>query len=273
MNRTLKFIAAAVLAGTVIAVGSAQDKAPAPPEHKGTAETSLIGVSLYDSGTKLITKFGSPDEIQPLTIGASSTAAGGGASGAPSGGGRFGPSGAGAGQRGGGGGGGAATEAKQMIGDPFDTGMSNYQAVGGKIPAGAGPPGGGPSIGGGGGGAKMGGPSGGTTQGSASFVEFTRWVYNRGASKYAFVLDKFSRVVQIEAIGMMDSRVKTRRGVGFGTTFGNVIKKYSAPDGYEINGDNIVMRYLTRDRVAFRLQRLDPKKPQVVTGIVIAAGK
>jgi hypothetical protein len=27
------------------------------------------------------------------------------------------------------------------------------------------------------------------------------------------------------------------------------------------------------DRVAFRLQKVDPKKPHVVTGIVIAAGK
>ena len=104
-------------------------------------------------------------------------------------------------------------------------------------------------------------------------MTFTRWVYNKGTSRYAFVLDKFNRVVQIEAFGLWDTRVKTKRGAKFGSSFGTLIKKYNAPDGYELNGDTIVMRYLTRDRVAFRLQKTDPKKGHMVTGIVVAAGK
>lgn len=101
----------------------------------------------------------------------------------------------------------------------------------------------------------------------------TRWVYNRGMARYAFILDKFNRVIQIEAVGMNDSRVRTSRGVKFGSSFGSIIRTYKSPDGYEISGSNIVMRYLVFDRVAFRLQKVDPKKPHVVTGIVIAAGK
>ena len=87
------------------------------------------------------------------------------------------------------------------------------------------------------------------------------------------MLDKSNRVVQIEAIGLSNPKVKTKRGVGFGATFAQLIKKYSAPDGYEINGDNVVVRFLVKNKVAFRLSRLGPNKPQVVTGIVVAAGK
>ena len=42
---------------------------------------------------------------------------------------------------------------------------------------------------------------------------------------------------------------------------------------YEINGDNIVLRYLTRNKCAFRLNRLQPSKPHQVTAIVVAGGK
>jgi hypothetical protein len=80
-------------------------------------------------------------------------------------------------------------------------------------------------------------------------------------------------VVQIEAFGLWDKNVKTKRGVQFGSSFGTLIKRYNAPDGYELNGDTMVVRFLERDRVAFRLQRVDPKKGHVVTGVVVAAGK
>lgn len=109
--------------------------------------------------------------------------------------------------------------------------------------------------------------------GSAERVTYTRWVYNRGSSKYGFIIDKMGRVVQIEAIGLENMKVRTRRGVGFGATFAELVKKYNTPDGYEISGDNVLVKYLTRDKVAFRLSRLGVKKPQVVTGIVVAAGK
>jgi superfamily I DNA and RNA helicase len=87
------------------------------------------------------------------------------------------------------------------------------------------------------------------------------------------VIDKFGRVVQIEAIGIQNARVKTRKGIAFGDTFAEVIKAYRVPDGYEIAGDNVMVKFLTRSKVAFRLSRLGPEKPQVVTGIVVAAGK
>lgn len=104
-------------------------------------------------------------------------------------------------------------------------------------------------------------------------MTFTRWVYNRDGSKYAFIIDKLGHVVQIEAIGIDNGKVKTKRGLGFGSTFADLIKGYHQPDGYEIGGDNLMVKYLVHDNVAFRLSRLATKKPQVVTGIVVAAGK
>lgn len=268
MKSTVKIFAfTAVL---VTAIAFAQNKT-APQGHSGPAETSLVGVSLFDTGQKLIAKFGSPNEIQGLSLGTAAGGAGGGGGGAAPGGGRSGPGPVGGGK------GGAAGSAGDFVGDPFDLGKSAWQVASGASAPGA-PSGGGeltpntPASGGGGGG-RQAGVGGGTTQGSSGFVTFTRWVYNKGTSRYAFVLDKFNRVVQIEAFGLWDTRVKTKRGAKFGSSFGTLIKKYNAPDGYELNGDTIVMRYLTRDRVAFRLQKTDPKKGHMVTGIVVAAGK
>ncbi|HXH60183.1 MAG TPA: hypothetical protein VNI20_02365, partial [Fimbriimonadaceae bacterium] len=107
----------------------------------------------------------------------------------------------------------------------------------------------------------------------ANRILYTRWVYRKGASRYAFVLDKFNRVVQIEAVGLSDVKVGTSRGIRFGSTFADIIEAYNVPDAYEISGDSIVVRYLVRDHVAFRLSRLKAKEPHRVTGIVVAAGK
>lgn len=121
-----------------------------------------------------------------------------------------------------------------------------------------------------------GGNGGGAGGGTATSGDFTRWVYTKSGSKFGFVLDKFNRVVQIEAIGLQNSRVRTRRGIGFGSTFSQVMKAYgvsSAPDGYETAGDQVTVKWLTRQRVAFRLTKLGAKQAHVVTGIVVAAGK
>ncbi|MBX3097780.1 MAG: hypothetical protein KF812_13065, partial [Fimbriimonadaceae bacterium] len=131
-----------------------------------------------------------------------------------------------------------------------------------------------PGAAGGGGGAPGGGGGvPGTQGGSSGRVEVVRWVYHRGSSRYAFVMDRFSRVVQIEAIGMGDSRPQTRRGICFGSSFASIMRAYIQPDAYELIGDTIVTRFLVKDRVAFRLQRLRVGGPHVVTGIVVAAAK
>jgi hypothetical protein len=269
-KKILAAIAATLLVGASIAL-VAQDRST-PQARRGTAENGLIGINLFDTGARVIAKFGNPDEIQALTIGNTGIGPAGGA------GGGTGPGGAGARGAGGGGGGGARTPTltegfmpelpPSIIGDPFAGGVSRQNAPGqdGELQLRGG-------TGGGGGAApaSAGGGAGGTGEGG--LVTYTRWIYRKGSSRYAFVLDKFNRVVQIEAVGLSDGRVRTKRGVSFGSTFGTLINRYNAPDGYEISGTNMVVRYLTRDRVAFRMQKVDAKKPHVVTGIVVAAGR
>ena len=252
----------------------------ATAQKKSGAETSLLGIHLYDTGLKVVGVFGTPNTIEAVTIGGTGGAAGGGRpNGKGGGGGPPGPSGGPVGPAG--------------ITEPLNsstTGFGFGDALLGQGPApaptgnqgGGGVPPGGAPLGGPGGPGGPGRPGGGGGGGGTDDkVVFTRWVYNRAGCKYGFIFDKFNRVIQIEAIGMANPRVHTARGIGFGSSFAQVIKRYdknpdgtaNAPDGYEISGDTIVVRYLVKNKVAFRLSRLGKDKPQVVTGIAVAAGK
>ena len=237
-------------------------------------ENGLAGIKLYDTGVRLATVFGSPDVFEAVTPGGSTAGPGGGAAGGSKGGGLPGA----AGVRGGGGGGGAVSAQRQVPGFPgdFDFGNSVLDRQGrpapssvGAAPSGAAPPGAGSA------GPTGTGPTGGNMGGGGSSdrILYTRWVYNRSGAKFGFIVDKADHVIQCEAIGIDPGKVRTRRGITFGSSFQQIVKRYGAPDGYEISGDNIVMRYLSKDKCAFRLNRLGPNKPYVVTGIVVAAGK
>lgn len=225
-------------------------------------ERGLVGIKLYDSGVRLVSVYGSPDDIQAVTLGGGAVGPANGGGGAGRGAGPGGPSAAGTAS----GGGGASQDAFDLT---FGNDILRQAGKGGGPDGGgfAGAPGGQEGLSGDGGG----GTRGGAASGANSI--FTRWVYRRGGSRYGFVLDKFNRVVQIEAVGLSNPKVRTSTGLGFGTSFASIIKTYGAPDGYELNGDNLMVRYLVRNKVAFRLSRLGLDKPHVVTGIVVAAGK
>lgn len=236
---------------------------------RSQGESGLVGIKLYDSGMRLLKVYGEPEEILPLGVGSAT----GGPGGRPSSGGKFGSGGGGGGGGGGGagaGGGGIALNGPMDFSDPLfqdDQALPDFQA-------GAGGDGGGDTpTGRRGGGGGRGGGAAAATGGVAGAQSYLRWVYNRDGCRYSFILDKNNRVVQIEAIGLINRKVRTKKGIGFGSTFKDVMETYQLPEGYQISGDTIVMRYLTRDKVAFRLNRLGPKKPHVVTAIVVAAGK
>jgi hypothetical protein len=223
-----------------------------------SGETGLVGVKLYDTGMRLLQMFGNPDEILPL-----GAAVGGGGGGGPAGGG------GGGNKFGGGGGGGGAGISFDSPGDFGDQILQQTTQSTDLRQLGAGGGGGGGKFGGGGG---AGGAGGGGAV-ATSPQQYIRWVYNRDGCRYGFILDKNNRVVQIEAIGLENAKVRTRRGIGFGATFKDIMERYQAPEAYQIAGDTIVMQYLVRDKVAFRLNRLGLDKPHVVTAIVVAAGK
>jgi hypothetical protein len=237
-------------------------------------ETGLVGIKLYDSGLRVVQTYGNPDSITAINVGGGSAAPGGGGGGGNGG----------FGGRGGGTGGGGASEPSSGLeyqplripSEVMNDGIDYLQASpdggeGGKRTPSGGTPAGGPPGGGRGGAGAPGGAGG-----ASESAEFVRWNYTKNGTKLSFVIDKFNRVIQIEAIGLTNPRVKTRRGVGFGSTFSTIMKGYGAtiePDGYDISGNNFVVRFLTRQRVAFRLTRLSGKQAHVVTGIVVAAGK
>lgn len=259
----LAFLGLAAAAVSMVAV--AQKRVPV-----STAENQLVGIKLFASGSTVISRYGSPLQILPIGFGGQAIGpAGGAGGGGPRGGGPGGPSGGGVPS--------AATDVSITpippggfeFGDDFLRQMSDDSPKGG----GRGGATSGPSPAASGGGAAPGGGGAGAGGGSGARVEFTRWVYKRGTSKYGFILNKQNKVVQIEAIGLSDGRVRTRRGITFGAQFKDIIKRYGDPDGYEINGDSIVVRYLQRHKCAFRLNRLGKDKPHQVTGIVVAGGK
>jgi hypothetical protein len=280
----LKFkIATIVLAGVGLVLSMAIN---AQSGARQPAESSLVGVKLFETGVSLVRRFGSPDVIEPIVVGGGQAGPAGGGGGGGAGSGQLGLA-PGTGGAPGGGGGGAVntpnadfiTPGAGILGNPFDFPQTTRQLEGG-MPAKGGDGGGQTNMGSGGGGPAIGGPapggappSGGGFTGGGQNVTFTRWLYRRGSSRYGFVVDRFNRVVQIEAVGLADSRVRTRRGVGFGSTFAQLMQRYGAPDGYEIGGDSILVRYLNNSRVAFRLSRLAPNRPHQVTGIVVSAGK
>lgn len=257
--------ASLLASATMVEAQSRRSKKRAPVVRSGP-ENALAGIALYDAGTKVIKLFGSPDEITAVSIGGGAAAGGGGGEGAPKGPSR--------------GGGGASAEdaarsmtgADGLIGDPFGETGTARQSGANMEPPGADGGGGGGGAGGGGGSAG-GGTEAGGAGGAATTTQFTRWIYRRATVRYGFVLDKFNKVVQIEAIGLNAKNVRTKRGISFGNTMGDIQMKYDTPDGYEIAGDTFVMRYLTKNKVAFRLARLKAGDKHRVTGIVVAAGK
>lgn len=274
----MKRIGLLVLAGiTVFSVALADGNGSSKGIKRGgsakatsnAAETGLVGVKLYDTGLQVVKLYGSPDDIQDVASG---------------GGGPIGPSGAGAGGAGGGprpGGGGPRPNSGGGPGGGPGAGSADAWHVPDldytPINLQSGPPGvqgpgrGGPPTPGGGGQAPAG--AGGGGGGSDNRVVYTRWVYKRGNSRYAFILNRYNQVIQIEAIGANDSRVHTNRGIRYGAQFADIVKKYGAPDGYEISGNTLVLRYLVNAKVAFRLNRLETNGKHVVTGVVVAAGK
>jgi len=242
-----------------------------PQARRGTAESSLVGVALYDTALRVVNLYGSPDEIQGLTIGQGGAGGGPGNSATGAGGG---------GTTAAGGGGQAVTAVEEnrpgvggLYGNPFGDQSEFWRQVrpgdgGSEQEARSGGAGGRPGAGGPGG---TGAPGGGASSGGGGGTQIVRWVYKRGSSRYSFVFDRFSRVVQIEAVGMNDSKPRTRRAISFGSSFSSVIKAYVEPDAYELVGDTVIVRFLANDRVAFRMQRLRPNGTHVVTGIVVAA--
>ena len=74
------FLAGVLLTGAVNAQSS-------PQPRRGTAESSLVGVTLYDVALRVVNLYGSPDEIQGINFGGTGATGGPGTGSGPAGGG------------------------------------------------------------------------------------------------------------------------------------------------------------------------------------------
>lgn len=240
---------------TIFAASAAVLAASAVAQNK--AESRLAGIRLYDSGVDVVRKLGSPTDVIAITFNTGNNGGGGGMA-----------AGGGGGSRGGfapapmGGGPGSSN----FIVPPLSFDQVRKNVGGGGGGQGGPTPVGGPApVGGRGGG-------GGTT--GVTDTQYVRWVYRRAnGGSLNVVLNKFNKVVQIEAIGIANKNIRTARGVTLGSSLATVIKQYHNPDAYEVGDNYFMVRFLQTFKVAFRLTRESAKSPYVVTGIVVSAGK
>lgn len=229
-------------------------------------ESRLAGIKLYDSGVDVVKRYGSPNDILPISW----NVQGGGGGGAGGGGGFASPPGGGGGGMSGKMGGPAGSAGGGQYDFTVPPLSANQLGLAPEIPPPTGGGGDGGRMGGGGGGAVgIGGGSTGTTE-----TQYVRWVYRRGAgSSFNVVLNKFNKVVQIESIGVSNPGVRTSKGITLGSNVASVVKAYGNPDGYEVGGDYFMMKFLRTHKVAFRFTRENSTAPYRVTGIVVSAGK
>lgn len=257
---------AVVTLGAIMALGQA---------NYVVAETGLGGFKLFESGIRLLDIFGNPDDIQAIGIGTAivgpAPAAGGGNPGGPPPGVGLPPSGVGGPPQGQGGGrGGRGGE-----GFTNDFGWSSSTDIniqrGGR--AGGADGDGGQAAAQGTAGATGAAPAAPAAGSNNARQTYTRWIYKRPGVKYGFIIDRFDRIVQIDTIALKNPKIVTRGGITFGATFKDIIKKYGQPEVLELGTNQMVMRYLVKNKVAFRLNRLGIDKPMQVTAMMVAAGK
>ena len=87
----------------------------------------------------------------------------------------------------------------------------------------------------------------------ASAREIT-WIYRFSQNRtLEFIIDPEGRVLQITAVGVEWSGLRTAKGVVLGSTYKQVIMAYGFPESHEKSGIELVTRYADSDRVAFTL--------------------
>ncbi len=97
--------------------------------------------------------------------------------------------------------------------------------------------------------------------------ETTWWYrYPQKGLYYSVLFNKDGRVIQIQEFGWKGGG-KTRRGIGLGSSLGQIIAKYGWSTNGTPSGEDLMLRYGGRDQVMFQLH--DNK----VVGITVAAVK
>ena len=261
----------------------------ARPAAAQEIERVLAGVRLGSKSTTVLAKFGNPNEVVIGDVGIRGTGPTNG--GTPGGQGAPGDSGGLPGIQGGqgfpgarggerpglsGGPGGvsaAGDEGKSTIGGAGfggppagfggpPAGFGGPPAGFGGPPSGFGAPGGAPY---GSGGGDEGGPGGGAGAGTGAFgntvstlarQQEVTWIYNRKVNNnlvsYEFLIGPNGDVSQIRVTGYSGAGVRTKRGVGLGSTYKDVVRIYGFPEDHGQVGRVLVASYRKTAHIQFQ---------------------
>jgi hypothetical protein len=111
----------------------------------------------------------------------------------------------------------------------------------------------------------MSGSSSQAASSQSATIEEVTWIYKLSKSKsLEFIINRDGHVVQIATYGVEWPGMHTSLGIGLGSTYKDIIRKYGWPESHEKKGIELVMKYPDKHRVTFTL--LD----QTVVGITIA---
>ena len=280
--------------GTLAAASLAAAVALAPaPASAQEIERVLAGIRLNSKASTVLAKYSNPNQVVIGDVGIRGFGPNG-----PGGAGNQGgaPDGAGADPRGGSGGelpglspsGGGASRGPRgtsgfgssgpRSGPPGGFSSGPPGGYGGPTGGfGGGPPGGfgGEGDGSGfpsaGGGATGGGIGGfGQTVSTLAQQQEVTWIYNRKVKNnlvsYNFLIGPNGNVVQILVSGYSDAATKTKRGIGLGSTYKDVVKAYGYPEEHARYGRVLVASYRSRAHVSFQFLNETPQSNPFASG-------
>lgn len=97
------------------------------------------------------------------------------------------------------------------------------------------------------------------------------WKYKFPKNKtLEFIINPDGRIMQIAAFGTDWPTLKTSKGIALGvSTYKDLLGKYGFPEGQDVSGNNLVMRYVNKHRVIFTLLGMPGKMPYTVVGVTI----
>ena len=280
--------AASVTLGLAAAVFASAGQA-----HAQDIERVLAGIRLNSKSSTVLAKYSNPNQVVIGDAGVGGFAPGGGAAGQGGQGGEGSFGAPGGDPRGGnsgglpslsGGGGRSGPPTRGFGGAPQSGPPGGFGGGGGQL---SGPPGGfggtadGDGGGFGGGDPRGGGNAGGGVGGFGNTVstlaqqQEVTWVYNRKVKNdlvsYNFLIGPNGNVIQIRVAGYSDSATKTKRGIGLGSTYKDVVKAYGYPEEHARYGRVLVASYRSRAHVSFQFLNQTPQSNPFASGNKVIA--
>ncbi len=100
---------------------------------------------------------------------------------------------------------------------------------------------------------------------------FTRWTFQRKSSRYSFVLNPNGEILLIEAQGLEDSKVQTKKNITLGDLFSKAIAQYGNPDKYTKIKNNLLVNYQNKYGLVLGITKENHSSKYLISQIIISA--